>query len=63
MTSTTLRKILKFVGYPLFFGLLFLLFLIWTFPLDHFKPAVETQLTKLIDRAVHIEDMSMSLTG
>jgi type II secretion system protein N len=63
MQSTVLRKIIKYAGYPLFFLALFVAFLFWTFPLDHFKPAVETQLTKLIDRAVHIDEMSMSLTG
>jgi len=63
MDSTTLRKIVKYAGYPLFFVAVFLLFLFWTFPLAHFKPALESQLTKLIDRPVRIEDISMSPTG
>ncbi len=56
-------RILKFVGYPAFFIGSFILFLLWTFPIDRFEPILDEQLEKALGREVEIGDLSISLTG
>ncbi|MFO8070247.1 MAG: type II secretion system protein GspN [Polyangia bacterium] len=63
MLGDTARKLLKIAGYPAFFVVLFLVFLIWTFPLDRFQPLAEHQLGGLLDREVTIGELSLSLGG
>ncbi len=63
MAGFTRTRILKFVGYPAFFIVSFILFLLWTFPIDRFEPILEEQLEKALGREVEIGDLSISLTG
>ncbi len=63
MIGSSAKKILKIVGYPLFFLAVFLFFLLWTFPADRFAPVLESQLTSALGRKVDIGEMSISPTG
>ncbi len=63
MAGSTRTRIFKFVGYPAFFILSFILFLVWTFPIDRFEPILKEQLAKTLGRNVEIGDVSISLTG
>ena len=63
MAGFNRTRILKFVGYPAFFIGSFILFLLWTFPIDRFEPILDEQLEKALGREVEIGDLSISLTG
>ncbi len=63
MAGSTRMRILKYVGYPAFFIVFFIFFLLWTFPIDRFEPILNEQLEKALGRKVEIGDVSISLTG
>ena len=63
MAGSTRMRILKYVGYPAFFIVFFIFFLLWTFPIDRFEPVLNEQLEKALGRKVEIGDVSISLTG
>jgi type II secretion system protein N len=63
MLSAFQWRIVKLIGYPLFFLACFGLFLVWTFPVERFAPEAETRLSAFTGREVKVGGASMSLTG
>ncbi len=61
--SPSQKKIIKMVGYPLFYSVAFLIFLTLTFPGDRFIPMVEGKLGEMSGRKVSIDELSVSPLG
>lgn len=61
--STGQMKIIKAIGYPVFFFCCYALFLTLTFPADRFLPVAEVQLSKVLGREVSIDDLAVSPLG
>ncbi|MDD5307768.1 MAG: type II secretion system protein GspN [Deltaproteobacteria bacterium] len=57
------KRLLKIIGYPVFFLVLFAAFLVVTFPLDRFAPLIRSKLSSFLERDVTIGDVSLSLLG
>ncbi len=63
MNTAKKRRLLKLVGYPLFFSVVFFFFFMINFPVSRFIPLLESRLTQYLDRDVRIADLSMGLGG
>ncbi len=61
--STSQMKIIKAIGYPVFFFCCYALFLTLTFPAERFLPVAEVQLSKVLGREVTIDDLAVSPLG
>ncbi|MBN2802380.1 MAG: type II secretion system protein GspN [Deltaproteobacteria bacterium] len=57
------KKIIKYIGYPLFFIFAFIIFLTMTFPGERFVPVLEGKLSETTGRKVSIEELSVSPFG
>lgn len=57
------NRALKWLGYSLFFLVLFYVFLVWTFPVDRFEVTLERFLSGALGREVKIGSLGMSITG
>ena len=63
MAQQVSRRAVRILGYIAFFLVLFLVFLIWTFPVSRFDAVLEQQLSNFLDRDVTIGKLGMTLTG
>ncbi|MBN2524834.1 MAG: type II secretion system protein GspN [Deltaproteobacteria bacterium] len=61
--SSSQMRIVKAIGYPLFFFGCYFLFLTLTFPADRFLPVAEAKLTEVLGRKVKIDELSISPLG
>jgi hypothetical protein len=61
--NQTTQRVIKGLGYSSFFFTAFFIFLLWSFPVDRFTPAIERELTNVLEREVKIGDFSMSPFG
>ncbi|MDJ0763752.1 MAG: type II secretion system protein GspN [Myxococcota bacterium] len=57
------RKLFRYLGYGVFFVVLFFVFLLLGFPIERFKGAAEQQLATLLKRDIRIGDMDMTMSG
>jgi hypothetical protein len=61
--SPAQKRVIKLVGYPLFFLLCFWIFLGLTFPGDRFIPIVESKAGAVLGRKVSVGSLSVSPFG
>ncbi len=57
------RRVVRIIGYTAFFLVVFLIFLVWRFPVDRFDVVLERQLSKVLERDVVIGELGMTITG
>jgi type II secretion system protein N len=57
------RNTFKILGYPIVFIVFFTAFLVLSFPLESFHDDFEREITRRLEREVHIGDVGISMTG